>query len=153
MTYILNTLIVDDEPELRRSVVSILKSAIPDVEFIVDEASTGKEALEKVRNQSWDLVLMDVKMPEMNGLEALTAIKEHDPRTFVVLMTAHSNLQDAVTAIKDGAYDYVEKPVNPQRLTEIVRTCLEARDLVSSLALSNPIFDDDIESEFVGSSQ
>lgn len=153
MTNILNTLIVDDEAELRRSVISILKSAIPDVEFVVDEASTGREALDKVRAHNFDLVLMDVKMPEMNGLEALAAIKEHDPRTFVVLMTAHSNLQDAVTAIKDGAYDYVEKPVNPQRLTEIVRTCLEARDLVSSLALSNPIFDDDIESEFVGSSQ
>lgn len=153
MTNILNTLIVDDEAELRRSVISILKTAIPDVEFVVDEASTGREALDKVRGHNFDLVLMDVKMPEMNGLEALAAIKEHDPRTFVVLMTAHSNLQDAVTAIKDGAYDYVEKPVNPQRLTEIVRTCLEARDLVSSLALSNPIFDDDIESEFVGSSQ
>lgn len=153
MTNILNTLIVDDEAELRRSVISILTSAIPDVEFVIDEANTGKEALDKVRHQNFDLVLMDVKMPEMNGLEALAAIKEHDPRTFVVLMTAHSNLQDAVTAIKDGAYDYVEKPVNPQRLTEIVRTCLEARELVSSLALSNPIFDDDIESEFVGSSQ
>ncbi len=153
MMNILNTLIVDDEAELRRSVLSILKSAIPDVEFVIEEASNGKEALDKVRSQSWDLVLMDVKMPEMNGLEALAAIKEHDPRTFVVLMTAHSNLQDAVAAIKDGAYDYVEKPVNPQRLTEIVRTCLEARDLVSSLAFSNPIFDDDIESEFVGNSQ
>ncbi|WP_413587225.1 sigma-54-dependent transcriptional regulator [Bdellovibrio sp. HCB274] len=149
----LSTLIVDDEAELRRSVISILKSTMPEIEFTIDEASTGKEALEKVKQQSWDLVLMDVKMPEMNGLEALTAIKEHDPRTFVVLMTAHSNLHDAVLAIKEGAYDYVEKPVNPQTLTEIIRKCQEARDLVSSLALSNPIFDDDIESEFVGSSQ
>ncbi|WP_413561014.1 sigma-54-dependent transcriptional regulator [Bdellovibrio sp. HCB209] len=149
----MNTLIVDDEAELRRSVISILKTAMPEIEFVIDEASNGKEALDKVKEQSWDLVLMDVKMPEMNGLEALTAIKEHDPRTFVVLMTAHSNLHDAVLAIKEGAYDYVEKPVNPQTLTEIVRKSLEARDLVSSLALSNPIFDDDIESEFVGSSQ
>jgi DNA-binding NtrC family response regulator len=149
----LTTLIVDDEAELRKSVISILRTAMPDVEFLTEEASTGKEALDKVKAKTWDLVLMDVKMPEMNGLEALAAIKEHDPRTFVVLMTAHSNLQDAVTAIKDGAYDYVEKPVNPQRLTEIVRKSLEARDLVSSLAMSNPIFDDDIESEFVGSSQ
>lgn len=149
----MNALIVDDEAELRRSVISILKSTMPEIEFTIDEASTGKEALEKVKQQSWDLVLMDVKMPEMNGLEALTAIKEHDPRTFVVLMTAHSNLHDAVLAIKEGAYDYVEKPVNPQTLTEIVRKSQEARDLVSSLALSNPIFDDDVESEFVGSSQ
>lgn len=148
----LTTLIVDDEAELRKSVISILQSALPDVEFLIEEATTGKEALEKVKIKAWDLVLMDVKMPEMNGLEALAAIKEHDPRTFVVLMTAHSNLQDAVTAIKDGAYDYVEKPVNPHRLTEIVRKSLEARDLVSSLAFSNPIFDDDVESEFVGSS-
>lgn len=146
----LHTLIVDDEAELRRSVISILKSTMPEIDFTIDEASTGKEALDKVKQQQWDLVLMDVKMPEMNGLEALTAIKEHDPRTFVVLMTAHSNLTDAVLAIKEGAYDYVEKPVNPQLLTEIVRKSLEARDLVSSLAMSNPVFDDDIESEFVG---
>ena len=148
----LTTLIVDDEAELRKSVISILQTALPDVEFLIEEAATGKEAFEKVKAKTYDLVLMDVKMPEMNGLEALTAIKEHDPRTFVVLMTAHSNLQDAVAAIKEGAYDYVEKPVNPQRLSEIVRKSLEARDLVSSLAMSNPIFDDDVESEFVGSS-
>ncbi|MGZ3772648.1 MAG: sigma-54-dependent transcriptional regulator [Pseudobdellovibrionaceae bacterium] len=148
----LNTLIVDDEVELRRSVISILKSTMPEIDFTIDEASTGKEALEKVKTKQWDLVLMDVKMPEMNGIEALTAIKEHDPRTFVVLMTAHSNLHDAVLAIKEGAYDYIEKPVQPQLLAEIVRKSLDARDLVSSLALSNPVFDDDIESEFVGGS-
>lgn len=146
----LNTLIVDDEAELRRSVISILKTAMPEIDFAIEEAATGKEAFEKVQQKQWDLVLMDVKMPEMNGIEALTAIKEHDPRTFVVLMTAHSNLHDAVLAIKEGAYDYVEKPVKPELLTEIVRKSLEARDLVSSLALSNPVFDDDIESEFVG---
>jgi DNA-binding NtrC family response regulator len=147
------TLIVDDEAELRKSVISILKSAMPEIEFTIEEAGTGLEALEKVKQHQYDLVLMDVKMPEMNGIEALTAIKEHDPRTFVVLMTAHSNLHDAVAAIKEGAYDYVEKPVQPEMLTQIVRKSLEARELVSSLALSNPIFDDDIESEFVGSSQ
>ena len=148
----LHTLIVDDEAELRRSVISILKSTMPEIDFTIDEASNGKEALDKVKEQQWDLVLMDVKMPEMNGLEALAAIKEHDPRTFVVLMTAHSNLNDAVLAIKEGAYDYVEKPVEPQRLAEIVRKSLEARDLISSLVMSNPVFDDDIESEIVGGS-
>ncbi|MFP5518860.1 MAG: sigma-54-dependent transcriptional regulator [Bdellovibrionia bacterium] len=151
--FTLRTLIVDDEAELRKSVISILQNAMPEITFDIEEASTGKEALTKVQSQSWDMVLMDVKMPEMNGLEALAAIKEHDPRTFVVLMTAHSNLNDAVTAIRDGAYDYVEKPVQTQRLTQIVRKAIEARELVSSLAISNPIFDDDVESEFVGSSQ
>lgn len=149
----LNTLIVDDEMELRKNVISILKNTMPEVDFHIEEASNGVEALNSVKSKSWDFILMDVKMPEMNGLEALSAIKEHDPRTLVVIMTAHSNLHDAVTAIKEGAYDYIEKPIKAEKLTQIVRKALEARELVSSLALSNPIFDDDIESEFVGNAQ
>src|SRR6185312_175572 len=149
----LSVLIVDDEVELRKSVVHILQSTLSDVTFAITEAGNGREALDLFQRQSFDLVMMDVRMPEMSGLEALSKMKEHDPRTFILIMTAHSNLQDAVTAIKDGAYDYVEKPVNPQRLSEIVRKSLEARDMVSSLALSNPIFDDDVDSEFVGSSK
>ncbi len=153
MTQQLKVLIVDDESELRRSVSSILANSIPDIQFDVEEANNGVAALEKVKSGSWDLVLMDVKMPEMDGLEALVKIKEHDPRTFVVIMTAHSNLNDAVLAIKEGAYDYLEKPVKSERLVQIVTKALEARDLVSSLALSNPIFDEDVESEFVGNTQ
>ncbi len=149
----LNVLIVDDESELRRSVSSILHNAIPDIEFHVEEVDNGLAALEKVKASPWDLVLMDVKMPEMDGMQALVKIKEHDPRTFVVIMTAHSNLNDAVLAIKEGAYDYLEKPVKSERLVQIVTKAIEARDLVSSLALSNPIFDEDVESEFVGNTQ
>lgn len=149
----LNALIVDDEAELRKSVISVLQTAMPDFKFHIAEASNGREALEKYKTGDWDLVLMDVRMPEMDGIEALQAIKEHDPRTFVVLMTAHSNIQDAIAAVKEGAYDYLEKPVQPQKLIEIVSRAHEAREMVSSLALSNPIFDDDIESEFVGSSK
>lgn len=149
----LKVLIVDDESELRKSVQSILCSSLPDINFTILEAENGKQALDLFQNNDLDLVLMDVRMPEMNGLDALAAMKEVDPRTFVVIMTAHSNLGDAVTAIKDGAYDYVEKPVEPQRLSEIVRKSLEAREMISDLALSNPIFDDDVDSEFVGTSQ
>lgn len=149
---LLKVLIVDDETELRKSVASILNNTLPDFRFSVDEAGTGAEALNYVREGNYDLVLMDVKMPEMDGLEALSKIKEHDPRTFVVLMTAHANLQDAVLAIKEGAYDYLEKPVDPNRLVKIVRQAVEAREMVSDLMLSNPIFDDDIDSEFVGHS-
>ncbi len=149
----LNVLIVDDEAELRKSVSMILRSSVPEINFHLDEAANGKEAIEKVKSQNWDLVLMDVKMPEMNGLETLSVIKEQDPRIFVVIMTAHSNLNDAVLAIKEGAYDYVEKPVKAERLVEIVRTALEAHEMVSKLALSSPIFDDDIESDFVGNTQ
>ncbi len=149
----LKVLIVDDEAELRKSLASILTSSITDLDFEIEEASNGKEAVTKIIAGDHDLVLMDVRMPEMNGLEALAKIKAHTPSTFVVIVTAHSNLQDAVVAIKEGAYDYVEKPVQAQRLTEIVRKSLEAKEMVSSLALSNPIFDDDVDSEFVGRSQ
>ncbi len=146
----LKTLIVDDEVELRKSVVSVLKNTHLNVQFNIDEASNGKEALDKVKTQFYDLILMDVRMPEMNGLDALREIKEHDPRTFVVIMTAHSNLNDAVAAIKDGAYDYLEKPVSAEKLTDIVKKSIEAHEMVSNLAASNPIFDDDIESEIIG---
>lgn len=150
---ILRTLIVDDESELRRSVASILPGIVEDVQFEISEAANGIEALQKVRSQDYDLVLMDVRMPEMDGLTALGEIKEHDPRTLVVIMTAHANLNDAVEAIRQGAYDYLEKPVKPEALQEIVTKALEARELVSNLALSNPVFDDDVESEFVGGTQ
>ena len=147
----LKVLIVDDEQELRKSVVSILKNSHQSIQFEITEASNGQEALDLVKSSFFDLILMDVRMPEMNGLEALKEIKEHDPRTFVVIMTAHSNLNDAITAIKDGAYDYVEKPVSPEKLTNIVKKSIEAQEMVSNLAASNPIFDDDIESEMIGS--
>jgi len=157
MTNEVSVLIVDDESELRKSVASVLTSTMPEFKFEINEAATGREALEKVtlaaKGAGFDLVLMDVRMPEMDGLEALARIKTVDPRIFVVIMTAHSNLQDAVKAIRDGAYDYVEKPVQPEKLAHIVKKAIETQEMVSSLALSAPILDDDVDSEFVGSSQ
>jgi two-component system, NtrC family, response regulator AtoC len=148
----LTALIVDDEAELRKTVVSVLQNALPDFEFTIGEASNGLQALETYKSGDWDLVLMDVRMPELNGIEALKLIRQHDPRTFVVLMTAHANLKDAVEAVKEGAYDYLEKPVQPEKLTEIVRRAYDVRELVSRLTISNPILDDDVDSEFVGTS-
>jgi two-component system response regulator AtoC len=145
-------LIVDDETELRKSVSSVLSGTMPDFSFQIFEATNGREAIEMVKRDDFDLVLMDVRMPEMDGLEALAKVKAMDPRIFVVIMTAHSNLQDAVTAIKHGAYDYVEKPVQPEKLANIVKKALETQEMVSSLAVSAPVMDDDVDSEFVGSS-
>ena len=157
MTHEVNVLIVDDESELRKSVASVLGATGPEFSFKIQEASTGREALDLVgasaKGHGFDLVLMDVRMPEMDGLEALAQIKVLDPRVFVVIMTAHSNLQDAVRAIRDGAYDYVEKPVQPEKLGQIVKKAIETQEMVSSLALSAPILDDDVDTEFVGSSQ
>lgn len=149
----LKVLIVDDEMELRKSVASILTQQLNDCEFETVEAGNGREAIEAVQKADFDLVVMDVRMPEMSGLEALEKIKEHDPRTFVVIMTAHANLEDAVQAIKYGAYDYIEKPVQPEKLLEIVRKAVETQEMVSDIAISSPILDDDVDTEFVGQSQ
>lgn len=153
MEQTVSVLIVDDEAELRKSVASVLSSTMPEFSFQIQEAASGREAVEAVAKTDFDLVLMDVRMPEMDGLEALNQIKAADPRVFVVIMTAHSNLQDAVTAIKGGAYDYVEKPVQPQKLSQIVKKALETQEMVSSLAISAPVLDDDVDTEFVGSSK
>lgn len=149
----LKVLIVDDEPELRKSVESILSQNISPQSFQFFEAGDGKHAVDLIKNNDLDLVIMDVKMPEMDGLQALELIKAHDPKTFVVIMTAHANFQDAVHAIKVGAYDYIEKPIDPVRLTDLVKKALDTREMVSSLAISAPVFDDDVETEFVGSSR
>lgn len=150
----LKVLIVDDEPELRKSVESILsQKEDSSLSFQFFEAGDGKHAVDLIKSNDFDLVFMDVKMPEMDGLQALELIKAHDPKTFVVIMTAHANFQDAVHAIKVGAYDYIEKPIDPERLTTLVKKALETREMVSSLAISAPVFDDDVETEFVGSSQ
>jgi two-component system, NtrC family, response regulator AtoC len=149
----LRALIVDDEGELRKTVRTILQTSMTDLEWTFEEASNGKEALKELARSTYDLVLMDVRMPEMGGMDALKKIKSTDPRTFVVLMTAQANFRDAIEAIKEGAYDYVEKPVRPEQIVRIVNKALEAREMVSSLAISNPVLDDDVDSEFVGSSR
>ena len=77
----MNVLIVDDEMELRKNVADILTTSIPEVQFQISEADNGKQAFELFEKGDFDLVIMDVRMPEMNGLEALKLIKESDPRT------------------------------------------------------------------------
>ncbi|MCB0394258.1 MAG: sigma-54-dependent Fis family transcriptional regulator [Bdellovibrionales bacterium] len=146
-------LIVDDEKALRENLSASLQSALPEFSFQISQAQNGREAIEFVKRETFDLVIMDVRMPEVDGLTALKSIKEIEPQTFVVIMTAHSNLHDAVEAIKQGAYDYLEKPVDLNRLCEIVKKSETARAMISNLALSLPIFDDDVDTEFVGSSK
>ncbi len=153
MKFSLNILIVDDEPELIKTIISILTQTLNEYDLNISQASNGRLAVEKMKSHSFDLVLMDVRMPEMDGLEALKNIKEVDPRIFVVIMTAHSNLQDAITAIKYGAFDYTEKPINPDKLTALVKKAIETKEMVSNLTLSNPIMDEDIDSRFVGPSE
>lgn len=148
---ILKVLIVDDESELRNSIKSIFENSFENIDFEVFEAHNGAQALEMIQGSNYDFVLMDVRMPEMDGLTALEKIKFHNPEICILIMTAHSNLNDAVRAIKSGAYDYLEKPVEPDDLIKLVTEAHQARQMVSNLKINLPIFDDDVESEIVGS--
>lgn len=148
----LTILIVDDELELRQSMSSILKNLLTKYDLNLQMAENGVQAIEIIQSHQIDLVLMDVKMPEMDGLTALEKIKSLRPETFVVIQTAHSNVGDAIQAIREGAYDYLEKPIQLDKLKSILEKCLETKSLVEDVTLSNPIMDDDIESDMIGSS-
>ena len=100
-------LVVDDDADLRLSVTS----ALSENHYSVDQASDGEDALNKFDAGDYDLVLMDVNMPRMSGLDALKQIKQRDPSVVVIILTAFSNIRDAVEATKRGAYNYLEKPI------------------------------------------
>jgi DNA-binding NtrC family response regulator len=148
----LSILIVDDESELRDSMRDLLQKLLSEYELQLHFGINGVEAIEIIQNIPVDLVLMDVKMPDMDGLTALEKIKSVRPETFVVIQTAHANVSDAIRAIREGAYDYLEKPIQVEKLKSILEKCLETRNLVADVTLSNPIMDDDIESDMIGHS-
>ena len=127
-------LVVDDDQVLRDSV----KSSLEYHNFVVDTASNGKEALSAIYKEKYDLVLMDVNMPEMNGMQALVEIKKYDPSIIVLILTAYSNVGDAVKAVKEGAYNYLEKPITSENLAALIKRALKARSLVETSAFSAP---------------
>lgn len=138
----LRILVVDDDAGLRFSVREALAtkqapSAANRYEIV--EAQDGLEAVEKVRASRFDLVMLDVDMPNLSGLEALKLIKEHDPSIQVIIMTAYANIDDAVTAVKEGAYNYLSKPISSEDLLAMTERALKAQSLISSIAASAPV--------------
>lgn len=134
-------LVVDDEETLR-SVVSQVLSADG---FTVAEAASGEEALEAFRARSHPLVITDIRMGGMSGIELLTQIKEHNPDTQVVIMTSHASLDSALTALRAGAYDYLVKPFESldlisavaARAAEKARLVTQNRELLEQLTRAN----------------
>ncbi|RLA65080.1 MAG: sigma-54-dependent Fis family transcriptional regulator [Epsilonproteobacteria bacterium] len=127
-------LVVDDDKVLQENI----RQALEFHHFNVDVADNGKEALGKVYQEKYDLVVMDVNMPEMDGITALTEIKKHDPSITVLILTAYSNVSDAVKAVKEGAYNYLEKPISSENLVALIKRALKARSLVETSAFSAP---------------
>jgi len=132
----LKVLVVDDDQGLRLSVATTLRNT---GKFEVYEAFDGQKAIEMVRSDEYQIVILDVDMPRVNGLEALRLIKEQDPRIIVLMLTAYANINDAVTAVKQGAYNYISKPVKSEDLVSMVEKALDAHALISSVAGSAPV--------------
>lgn len=121
-------LIIEDEPAIRNVLRNILSDE--NKAFKIDEAENGKLGLDKLALQDFDLVLCDIKMPGMDGIEVLEKIKKDHAETAVIMISGHGDLETAVESMKKGAYDYISKPPDLNRLLSTVRNALDRTDLV-----------------------
>jgi two-component system nitrogen regulation response regulator NtrX len=118
-------LIVDDEPGIRHS----LKGVFEDEGFATEVVSSGEECLKKIEQNPYDLVLLDIWLPGIDGIETLRRLKETSPRTHVIVISGHATIATAVTATKLGAYDFVEKPLSLEHTLLIAQNALSHRRL------------------------
>ncbi len=119
-------LIIDDEKSIR----NVLKDILGNEGFKVEEASDGEEGLQKFKQHSFDLVLCDIKMPKLDGLEFLDAVVTINAEVPVIMISGHGNIETAVDAVKKGAYDYISKPPDLNRLLITIRNALDRTNLV-----------------------
>ncbi len=120
-------LVIDDE----RSIRNTLKEILEYEKFTVDLAENGIEGLEMYRKGGYDIILCDIKMPEMDGLEVLEKIFEEEGEVQVIMISGHGNIDNAVEAIKKGAYDFIEKPLDLNRLLITIRNALDKSTLIT----------------------
>jgi len=120
-------LVVDDEKSIRNTLKEILEYE----NYSVDLASSGKEALELIKKNNYEIVLCDIKMPDIDGIEVLAEIMDKSPDTTVIMISGHGNIETAVDAIKKGAYDFIEKPLDLNRLLVTIRNAKERTHLVT----------------------
>jgi len=117
----LKVLFVDDEVELVQTLVERLELRGIDAEGV----TTGKQALKRIEEQSYDVVLLDVKMPGIGGLEAMRTIRHLRPELKVILLTGHGSAQDAEEGTQLGAYDYIMKPIKIDKLIKLLEKAAE----------------------------
>ena len=121
-----NILIVDDEEIVRES----LSSWLEEDGYEVAAAENGFRALERLPEKDWNLAMVDLKMPGMDGIQLMDEIRKIKPETIVIIMTAYATVDTAVQAMKKGAYDYIVKPFNPEDLSLTIRKIIEHQKLV-----------------------
>jgi two-component system nitrogen regulation response regulator NtrX len=118
-------LVVDDEPGVRSSISGVLK----DEGFDVDTAETGEACLEKANGAAYDVIVLDIWLPGLDGLTTLQRLRERQIDSQVVIISGHGNIESAVRAIKMGAFDFIEKPLSLEKTVLVVRNALRQRDL------------------------
>jgi two-component system nitrogen regulation response regulator NtrX len=121
-----NILIIDDEKAIRKTLTEILAFEGHKIE----EAADGEEGLKKFSEKNYDVVLCDIKMPKMDGIEFLEKAKQHNADIPIIMISGHGNIDTAVDAVKKGAYDYISKPPDLNRLLITIRNASEKQDLV-----------------------
>jgi DNA-binding NtrC family response regulator len=124
-------LVIDDEKNIRTTLQEILQYE----NYEVDLASGGPEGLEMFAQKKYDIVLCDIKMPEMDGLEVLEKIFEKASDTQVIMISGHGNVENAVQAIKHGAYDFIQKPLDLNRLLITIRNAMDKSSLITETAI------------------
>jgi len=143
-------LLVEDKESLR----SVLRKTLEAEGFGVDEAPDGRSALEKIRRDRFAMVLTDLRLPAASGHEVLKAAVAADPEMPVILMTAYGTIRDAVGAMKAGAYDYLEKPVDTDHLLALVKRALDHRSLLHENTLLKERFSQELDvPEILGDSR
>ncbi|MEO1515321.1 MAG: sigma-54 dependent transcriptional regulator [Bacteroidota bacterium] len=120
-------LIVDDEPSIRKTLREILEFE----KYDVDEAADGLDCLVKLKQTKYDVVIMDIKMPKMDGMEALERVQLIVPDTPVVMISGHANIDTAVDAVKKGAFDFISKPPDLNRMLITVRNAMDKSNLIT----------------------
>ena len=121
-------LIIEDEAAIRRVLAKILSEESDT--YIVEDAEDGLQGLEKIKNNDYDLVLCDIKMPKMDGVEVLEAVKKIKPEIPMVMISGHGDMETAIQTMRLGAFDYISKPPDLNRLLNTVRNALDRKQLV-----------------------
>ncbi|HEY2720946.1 MAG TPA: sigma-54 dependent transcriptional regulator [Chitinophagaceae bacterium] len=120
-------LIIDDEKSIRKTLGEILSFE----GYKIEEASDGEEGLKKFKDKNYDVVLCDIKMPKIDGIEFLQKAGESNPDVPIIMISGHGNIETAVEAVKTGAYDYISKPPDLNRLLITIRNAMDKSNLVS----------------------
>ena len=126
MTKMPRILVVDDETAMRQS----LKDWLMEDDYEVDLAASGEDAISMARDRSWDIILLDLKMPGMDGLETMIRLKKMIPETEILMMTAYGSIDTAVQAMKEGAFDYLVKPFDPDEIDMLIKKIVAHKELV-----------------------